>query len=97
MDVNPRFYRNQTELMGYTVRVDNWRYTCWFSFDKIKLVPNTLDILGRELYDHHNDFGLWLDFGGENVNLVDQVEHKEVVGALHKRILDYIQLKPVIN
>ena len=27
--------RNTTEIMGYTVRVDGWRYTCWFRFDTV--------------------------------------------------------------
>merc|ERR1712166_1482262 len=32
--------RNATEIMGYTVRVADWRYTCWFGFDgsKVKVV-----------------------------------------------------------
>ena len=96
-DVNPKFHRNQTELMGYTIRVREWRYTCWFRFDKVRLVPITEDagIIGRELYSHRGDTGLWLDFAGENRNLVDQPEHAELVGALHQRILNYIKLRPI--
>jgi len=30
-----RFRRDQTFLMGYTVRTDSWRYTCWFGVRKL--------------------------------------------------------------
>ena len=50
-------------------------------------------IIGRELYDHHGDTGLWLDFPGENVNLADRDEHAAVVKELHSTVLEYIQLK----
>ena len=46
----PTQLRNETEVMGYTVRSDLWRYTCWFGFDKKRIVPVIDDILGRELY-----------------------------------------------
>jgi iduronate 2-sulfatase len=48
----PTPQRNATEIMGYTVRVDEWRYTCWFGFDGATQTPNREEILGRELYDH---------------------------------------------
>ena len=48
----PTPQRNATEIMGYTVRVDEWRYTCWFGFDGVTQTPNREEILGRELYDH---------------------------------------------
>lgn len=48
----PTPQRNATEIMGYTVRVDEWRYTCWFGFNGATQTPNREEILGRELYDH---------------------------------------------
>ena len=36
----PTPQRNATEIMGYTVRVDEWRYTCWFGFDGQTQTPN---------------------------------------------------------
>ena len=50
-------------------------------------------ILGRELYDHRGDSGMWLDWPGENANLVNNTEHAAVVEVLHQRLLDYIQIK----
>ena len=91
--VNPRFLRNETKLMGYSVRVDSWRYTCWFAFDKVNIRPELDNILGRELYDHAGDTGLYLDFGGENRNLANSPSHQDVVEELHKLLLDYIQLR----
>ena len=51
------------------------------------------EILGRELYDHRQDTGKWLDWPGENVNLVNRTEHADVVATLHQKVLDYIQIK----
>merc|ERR1712032_746544 len=102
--VQCKFYRNQTQLMGYSIRTDEWRYTAWFRFDP-KGARGPLDSgnffgrvlvsegLGRELYDHRNDSGKWLDWPGENINLVNRSEHAGVVVTLHKRLLDYIQIK----
>ena len=86
--------RNATEIMGYTVRVDEWRYTVWFGFDGELVVPVTSDILGRELYDHRGDPGL-LDWHGEHVNVVNDPINADVVSELHKMVLEYIQLYPV--
>jgi hypothetical protein len=101
--VNPKFARNQTQLMGYTIRTDEWRYTAWFRFDNRtgggggdypygRVMVNSSS-LGTELYDHRGDTSMWLDFPGENVNVVGNVEHAKLVESLHQRLLDYIQLK----
>ena len=95
LSVDAKFWRNQTALMGYSVRTTEWRYTAWFNFSKTKLVPNTDEILGSELYSHIGDTGLYLDFAGENVNLVHNPEYAELVSTLHKQVLDYIRLYPV--
>ena len=51
----PTPQRNATEIMGYTVRVDEWRYTCWFGFDGQTQTPNRDEIIGKELYDHREE------------------------------------------
>ena len=102
--VDPKYFRNQTQLMGYSIRTDEWRYTAWFRFDGAgargpygpgRFFGRVLvdQSLGRELYDHRGDTGLWLDWRGENVNLVNESAHREVVAALHQQLLDYIQIK----
>ena len=64
--------------------------------DNISIVPLTGPghSLGTELHDHRGDSGLWLDWPGENANLVDAPEHADTVAELHQRVLDYIQLRP---
>merc|ERR1712216_422585 len=52
-----KFRRNQTKLMGYTVRTEDWRYTAWLEFDNVTISPLTDSSLGRELYDHRGDTG----------------------------------------
>ena len=75
--VDPTFFRNATQLMGYTIRTSEWRYTAWFRFNGTnargpyrtgnKPVPDHFgtvcvdESLGRELYDHRGDSGKWLD------------------------------------
>eukprot|EP01050_Picozoa_sp_SAG11_P009711 SAG11_NODE_932_length_6489_cov_6.539039_2_plen_168_part_00 len=86
--------RNETEIMGYTVRVDEWRYTCWFGFDGKSQTPNRDEVIGRELYDHRGDLGE-LDWHGEHVNVVDEPTHRTLVEQLHAKVLAYIQLFPV--
>jgi arylsulfatase A-like enzyme len=87
-----KFHRNETKLMGYTVRVDDWRYTVWFPFDDQHIRPILSTDLGRELYDHRGDSGLWLDGPYENINLVNEQQHSALVQELHQRVLGYIQL-----
>ena len=87
-----KFHRNQTEIMGYTVRVEDWRYTAWFPFDKQAIRPQTDGNLGRELYDHRGDTGMWLDWPGEEINLAHDPRYESVVAELHKRVLEYIRL-----
>lgn len=102
-----QYFRNQTKLMGYTIRTRDFRYTAWFPFNgtnargpyRIGTEPDFFgrvvveESLGRELYDHRNDSGKWLDWPGENVNLVNYSEYSVIVGDLHQKLLDYIQLK----
>lgn len=93
-NTNPKYQRNETWVMGYSIRMDRWRYTAWFGFDERCLVPNST-ILGRELYDHRGDTGLWLDFPGEVSNLAYHTSHLGISEMLHERVLKYIQLRPV--
>ena len=85
---------NDTQVMGYSIRVTDWRYTEWLAFDCDRHNPMTNCAsatpqwgrqLGVELYDHSTDpsqtFG---DF--ENVNLAYLPEHEGIVAELHQRL-----------
>ena len=82
--------------MGYSVRVDGWRYTCWFKFDNVAIVPITTaaGIIARELYDHRRDTLLAMPGSGETVNVVSEAAHASVVVELHAVVLGYIRLFP---
>ena len=85
----------------------DWRYTAWFRFDGegASMPCNKApcsgyfgrvlvdESLGTELYDHRGDSGKWLDWPGENVNLVNHTAYAAVVEGLHEQLLDYIQIK----
>ena len=85
----------------------DWRYTAWFRFDGegASMPCNKApcsgyfgrvlvdESLGTELYDHRGDSGKWLDWPGENVNLVNRSAYAAVVEGLHEQLLDYIQIK----
>ena len=89
--VGDQFNRNQTKLMGYSVRVPDWRYTVWFGFNNRAVRPNTSHIIGRELYDHRDDTGMWLDFPGETINLASDITFKSVVQQLHSLVIQYVE------
>ena len=67
----PRNWKGQS-LMGYSMRTDRYRYTEWLPRDG---GPPA----GRELYDHQVD-------PGENVNIVDQPDNKDLVTRLHEQL-----------
>jgi len=92
-NINPYYEKHSTEALGYSVRVENWRYSVWFRVPKGLITPDTKDVLGRELYSHFGDDGDF-DFTGENANVVDDPSHADLVERLHSMILDYIQIWP---
>jgi arylsulfatase A-like enzyme len=61
------------ELMGHSMRTDRYRYTEWADRDG-KAAP-----VGVELYDHQSD-------PGENVNLANRPECKELAARLAARL-----------
>ncbi|NOZ19584.1 MAG: sulfatase [Planctomycetes bacterium] len=57
--------------MGYSMRTDRYRYTEWGILGEAPYA--------RELYDHQTD-------PGENVNLANQPEHKDLVAKLSRQL-----------
>ncbi|MFW5980927.1 MAG: sulfatase [Halanaerobiaceae bacterium] len=60
-----QYPRQGGEVMGYSVKTENYRYTEWQDF-------STGEVLARELYDHQVD-------RAENVNVAHKDEYKKVV------------------
>ncbi|MEW6356412.1 MAG: sulfatase [Planctomycetota bacterium] len=59
------------KYMGYSMRTDRYRYTEWGARGEAPVA--------RELYDHQTD-------PGENVNLADKPEHKDLVTKLSEQL-----------
>lgn len=75
--------------MGFTVRVDAWRYTAWLAFDGATNTAGWDDpraLIGEELYAHANDTGVDFD-AFENVNVVTEntVVRDELMQRLRAR------------
>jgi len=90
-NVSPNYPKLETEVMGYSVRVDGWRYTAWFGVPPGQLRPDLNDIIATELYSHADDDGSF-DFGGETVNVVSSSEHSILVQKLHGMVVEYVQI-----
>ena len=71
---------NET-VMGYTVRVDQYRFTEWYHFNRTTATPNWTDIWGTELYDHTEPT---VFFNDENTNMVNNPEKQDLVKELRK-------------
>ena len=68
-------------VMGYTIRVDKYRFTDWYHFNRTTSTPNFDEKWGTELYDHSSPT---VFFNDENVNLANKPEMKSVVDELRK-------------
>ncbi|MFC2102276.1 sulfatase [Bacteroidota bacterium] len=61
------------EMMGYSIRTDQFRYVEWYQWNKADGKKG--ELLSRELFDHDND-------PQENKNLAGNPEYKETVESL---------------
>jgi len=79
-------------VMGYSLRVEGWRYTEWASFNGTACggggqVDWAKPLYGVELYDHRNGTGDVNDFDAhENVNVAEQPDNKDLVASLSKQL-----------
>ena len=80
---HPPFDNNEhgENVMGYTVRVDQYRFTEWYRFDRTTGKPDFNNVWGTELYNHTDTV---IFFNDENVNLANKTEMKSVVEELRK-------------
>lgn len=66
-------------VMGYSIRVDKYRFTEWYRFNRTTATPNFTDIWGTELYDHTAPT---VFFDDENTNLAGQANMQSLVKSL---------------
>ena len=78
---------NNTEhgenVMGYSIRVDQYRFTEWYPFDRTTATPNFTDIWATELYDHTEPT---VFFNDENTNMASQSDKQDLVESLRKML-----------
>eukprot|EP01059_Diplonema_ambulator_P015734 TRINITY_DN2691_c0_g1_i1.p1 TRINITY_DN2691_c0_g1~~TRINITY_DN2691_c0_g1_i1.p1 ORF type:complete len:508 (+),score=182.61 TRINITY_DN2691_c0_g1_i1:44-1525(+) len=74
--------KDEFKVMGYSVRVDGWRYTLWLYWDAVNLVGDfDHSAVGEELYNHAGDDESDYDMY-ENANVADDPVNAEVVAEL---------------
>ena len=79
---HPAFDNEHGEnVMGYTVRVDSYRYTEWVKFDRVTATPDWDQVWGVELYNHTHPITF---FNDENINMASMPSMKSVVTELHQ-------------
>ena len=79
----PPFNHNEhgENVMGYSIRVDQYRFTEWYRFNRTTATPNFTDIWGTELYNHTEPT---VFFNDENINMANQTDMKGLVESLRK-------------
>ena len=70
-------------VMGYTMRVDQYRFTEWYRFNRTTATPNFTDIWGTELYNHTEPV---VFFNDENINMANQPDKQDLVQKLRKML-----------
>ena len=79
----PAFDKTEHEenVMGYSIRVDQYRFTDWYRFNRTTATPNFTDIWGTELYNHTEPV---VFFNDENINMAHQPDMQDMVQKLRK-------------
>ena len=74
-------------VMGYTLRVDQYRYTIWVAFDQATSTPNWKVVLGEELYEHP-EAPLPVAWAVEHTNLIRSKDpaHVDLVKRLRTAV-----------
>ena len=76
-------YGHGSQVMGYTVRVDKYRFTMWIGFNQTSATPAFDQVLATELY-LHPEANLPIDWAVEHANVVADPAHAKVVAQLTK-------------
>ena len=77
-------------VMGYSIRVDGWRYTEWVKFDRGHAGypdgANWDQLVGAELYQHATGAPKGCDWSYEHTNLANQSAFADMRTALSARL-----------
>lgn len=77
---------SQINIMGYSVRLQRFRFTTWVRFNPSTFEVSWREVHGEELYDH------WID-PQERMNLVGHPEFKALIRQLRRILIDKHQGK----
>lgn len=89
----PRQYNRDGEgVMGYTMRMNTFRFTEWVSFDPKSGLADFSKVYSRELYSHE-DSPVPKDFNMEHINLANQSAYAEKIEQFHT-ILEKCHQRP---
>ena len=82
---HPPFSKDEhgENVMGYTMRTDDYRFTQWVKFDRTTATPMWSEVWGTELYDHSQSSTF---FNDENINLANNPDMKDKVDELSKML-----------
>lgn len=82
-----QYERDGEKVMGYTMRVDGWRYTEWVKFDNSTTGgPKWDQQVGVELYKHNTGTILPCDWNYEHTNVANNPEFASIRSQLSKRL-----------
>ena len=70
-------------VMGYSIRVDQYRFTEWYRFNHTTATPNFTDIWATELYNHTE---ATIFFNDENINVASEPDIQGLVETLRKTL-----------
>ncbi len=79
-----QYTNHRGNIMGYSVRSRDFRYTEWVGFNATSCTPDFENVQDRELYDHRRD-------PDEYENVVDSVDYAEHASKLAKALRNKMQ------
>lgn len=81
---NERLGYAGTNVMGYSIRTDRYRYTIWMKNGYRSTDPFSAALLvGSELYDYEKD-------PQETINFTGNAAYKSIQKSLHQQMIDYL-------
>merc|ERR1712061_471823 len=82
------------DFMGYSMRVDEWRYVEWLRWDGEALRPVWEEVVARELYDHsaesHDAIIEYID-ESENENVAEDPGNAALVRELSDKLRSEVE------
>lgn len=72
---------SQIQIMGYSVRLQRFRYTMWVKFNSSQFIADWSEVLAEEFYDH------WID-PHEKMNLSSRREFKYLMDMLRQIVVE---------